>query len=246
MPPLPDAQQRSPAMRLLDLFCGAGGASMGYHWAGFEIIGVDHKPQPNYPFRFIRADVFEYLDAEQCLGAFDAIHASPPCQAFTDLKDMYNARLHADLLTPTRAILPSLGLPYVIENVEGSPMDATIVLCGSSFGLGAEGARLQRHRLFETNWPLLAPPCVHGVAERVIGVYGGHGRDRRRTANTQDFSTAARRAAMGIDWMTGAELSQAVPPAYTEFIGHQLLEQMAVSAQMRSWASNVESPTEKE
>jgi len=211
---------------LLDLFCGAGGAAMGYHRAGFDVVGVDIKPQPHYPFDFERADVFEWMrdGVTDWYFPVHAIHASPPCQAFTDLKNMHNAKRHEDLLTPTRALLKQTGLPWVIENVEGAPMSPTVVLCGSSFGLGAEGARLQRHRLFETSFPMMAPPCVHGVAARVIGVYGGHGRDRRRTLNTQDYSTQARREAMGIDWMTGAELSQAIPPAYTEYIGAQLLE----------------------
>ncbi len=219
--------------RLLDLFCGAGGAAVGYHRAGFDVVGVDIKPQPHYPFTFIQADALEVFARDfWLLGGiqnFAAIHASPPCQAFTDLKDMHNALAHDDLLTPTRELLKETGLPYVIENVEGAPMTPTITLCGSSFGLGAEGARLQRHRHFETNWPLLGPPCAHGVARRVIGVYGGHGRDRRRTVNTQDFSTEARREAMGIDWMTGAELSQAIPPAYCELIGHQLMAHIRAS-----------------
>jgi len=218
--------------RLLDLFCGAGGAAVGYHRAGFEVVGVDIKPQPRYPFAFVQADALETLREWTWENeiSFDAIHASPPCQAFTDLKDMHNAIRHEDLLTPTRELLEATGLPYVIENVEGAPMSPTVTLCGSSFGLGAEGARLQRHRHFETNWPLLGPPCAHGVSSRVIGVYGGHGRDRRRTVKTQDFSTEARREAMGIDWMTGSELSQAIPPAYTELIGHQLMSHLKARA----------------
>ena len=218
--------------RLLDLFCGAGGSAVGYHRAGFDVVGVDIAPQPNYPFRFWRRDVMELHFWEGgCEGLpFDAIHASPPCQAFSDLKDMHNAKQHEDLLTPTRKLLEATGLPYVIENVEGAPMVPTITLCGSSFALGAEGARLQRHRHFEANFPLMGPPCVHGVARRVIGVYGGHGRDRRRTVNTQDFSTEARREAMDIDWMTGTELSQAIPPAYTELIGHQLMQHIQAVA----------------
>jgi DNA (cytosine-5)-methyltransferase 1 len=218
--------------RILDLFSGAGGAAMGYHRAGFDVVGVDIKPQPHYPFEFVQADALEFLDGMLHDPAYywvdqpNVIHASPPCQAFSDLKDMHNAKSHADLLTPTRELLKASGLPYIIENVEGAPMQASVILCGSSFGLGAEGARLQRHRLFETNFPVMAPPCVHGVSRRVIGVYGGHGLDRRRMVNTQDFSTEARREAMGIDWMTGAELSQAIPPAYTQLLGEQLLEHL--------------------
>ncbi len=207
-------------LRLLDLFCGAGGAAKGYHDAGFEeIVGVDITPQPHYPYKFILADAMEYP-----LEGFDLIHASPPCQKFTSLKDMHNAKEHIDLLTPARERLVQSGYLYVIENVERAPMENPIRLCGSSFGLGAEGARLQRHRLFEANWPIRGLPCNHGIAKRVIGVYGGHGRDLRRKVNTQDFSTEARREAMGIDWMTGTELSQAIPPAYTEYIGLQAIE----------------------
>jgi DNA (cytosine-5)-methyltransferase 1 len=218
--------------RLLDLFCGAGGAAMGYHRAGFEVVGVDIKPQPHYPFRFIQADAMEVMRGMTSVRPdkilafnFAAIHASPPCQAFTSLQWMHNAKRHDDLLTPTRELLNEIGLPYVIENVVGAPMEAAIRLCGSSFGLGSGDAELRRHRHFEVNPPiLLSPPCEHGHRERVIGVYGGHGRDRRRKLNTQDFHVTARREAMGIDWMTDGELSQAIPPAYTEWIGRQLLQ----------------------
>lgn len=224
-------------LRLLDLFCGAGGAAMGYHRAGFtEIVGVDIKPMPRYPFTFVQADAIEYVAAHG--REFDAIHASPPCQAFTPLKAMWNSREHPDLVAPTRIALRAAGRPYAIENVPGAPLENPLTLCGTMFGLRTEGgqAELRRHRLFECQ-PIpfvLLPPCHHNGA--VIGVYGGHGRDRRRSVTvtghaggrsvrdgTQQFSTAARREAMGIDWMTGNELSQAIPPAYTEFIGRQLI-----------------------
>ena len=210
------------ALRLLDLFCGAGGAAMGYHQAGFEVVGVDIKPQKHYPFEFHCADAFAFLEKHG--HEFDVIHASPPCQGFSDLKDMHNAKPHIDLLTPIRKALLALSKPYVIENVEGAPMHRYIVLCGTMFRLGTEQAELRRHRRFETS-PYIAPvePCRHGRKKRVIGVYGGHGRDRRRTVNTQDFSTDERREAMGIDWMNGQELSQAIPPAYTEWIGQRLM-----------------------
>lgn len=207
---------------------------MGYHRAGFDIVGVDIVPQPRYPFPFIQADALEVLrgghywkandDNRYGLNDFDAIHGSPPCQAFTDLQHMYNAKSHADLLTPTRAALIALGRPYVIENVEGAPMQNYITLCGTALGLGTDTAELRRHRRFEVVPHLLmVPPCGHGGKPAVIGVYGGHGRDRRRTTNTQHFSTAERAQAMGIDWMTGNELSQAIPPAYTEYIGRHLI-----------------------
>ena len=192
---------------------------MGYHRAGFDVVGVDIKPQKHYPFEFHRADAMTFP-----LDGFDVVHASPPCQAHCDLKHMWNAKKHTDLIEPTRRRLSESGKLYVIENVEGAPLVNPIKLCGTMFGLKTPGAELRRHRLFETNWTLLlVPQCQHKKEPRVIGVYGGHGRDRRRTVNTQDFSTEARREAMGIDWMTGTELSQAIPPAYTEFIGRQLM-----------------------
>lgn len=209
--------------RLLDLFCGAGGAAMGYWRAGFDVVGVDIEHQKNYPFEFHRADALEFP-----LEGFDAIHASPPCQAFSDLRHMHNALEHVDLLTPTRIRLKDYGLPYVIENVEGAPMRDHVTLCASSMRLGlADGsAELRRHRHFETSFPVMVMPCAHGWAGRVIGVYGGHGRDRRRTKSTQNFTVEQRREAMGISWMTGGELSQAIPPAYTEFIGRYLMESL--------------------
>jgi len=242
----------------LDLFCGAGGAAMGYHRAGFdEIVGVDIKPQPRYPFTFVQADAMTYS-----LDGFDAIHASPPCQAHTSLKSMWNSKKHEDLLTPTMARFDDEAtVPWVIENVMGAPMRAAIRLCGSSFGLGTGNAELRRHRYFELGgFVMFAPPCAHYSRSFVIGVYGGHGRDRRRTVGvygdgngrdyrkhpvrpntvgvwgsaggrsvrdgTQQFSTDERREAMGIDWMTGDELSQAIPPAYTEYIGRELLRHL--------------------
>lgn len=193
---------------------------MGYHRAGFEVVGVDIEPQPRFPFEFIQADAMVFP-----LDGFDAIHASPPCQRFCTLKRMYNALPHDDLLTPTRTRLRESGLPYIIENVVGAPMQDYIVLCGTAFDLGVDDAELWRHRRFEVE-PLIipAPPCSHKRKPRVIGVYGGHGRDRRRKANTQNFTVAQRCEAMGIDWMTGTELSQAIPPDYTEYIGRHLIE----------------------
>ena len=209
-------------MRLLDLFCGAGGAAMGYHRAGFdEIVGVDINPQPRYPFEFVQADAMEYP-----LDGFDAIHASPPCQAFTSMKSMHNAREHVDLLTPTRPRLVSAGVPYVIENVPGAPVQSPIMLCGSMFGLGVSDAELRRHRLFEVSPAiLLTPRCQHGTRD-VIGVYGKGVRNSRRKFDkgVPDFTVGDGRTAMDIDWMSIAELSQAIPPAYTEWIGCQLLE----------------------
>ena len=211
----------------LDLFCGAGGASMGLHRAGFDVIGVDVRPQPRYPFTFVRADA---LEPPFDLSRFDLIWASPPCQAFVDLRWMYNAKEHEDLIPSTREMLSLSGRPYVIENVDRAPLRSAARLCGTQFGLGWEDAELWRHRHFEiSGFGLPLTLCRHGERSRVIGVYGGHGRDRRRH-NGQNFSVTARRAAMGIDWMNGAELSQAIPPAYSEFIGAAFLAQLRNAA----------------
>ena len=143
--------------RLLDLFCGAGGAAMGYHRAGFEVVGVDNRPQPNYPFEFWQRDALLVLRTCDPFD-FDAIHASPPCQAFTAYQRTCNVGDYPDLIAPVRELLKATGLPYVIENVHGAPLLESVVLCGSQFDLD-----VQRHRLFETNWPLDAPwqGCRH-------------------------------------------------------------------------------------
>lgn len=208
----------------LDLLCGAGGATRGLQLAGFEVVGVDVKRQPRYVGEhFIQADA---LNPPVDLSRFDLIWASPPCQAYVSLRWMHNAKAHEDLIEPTRGLLQSSGVArWVIENVPGAPLRHEMMLCGTMFGLGTEDAELWRHRKFETSWrqPLFSvPPCRHRTKPRVIGVYGGHGRDRRRGhwlhKDVLDFPVAARREAMGIDWMTDAELSQAIPPVYAEFI----------------------------
>jgi DNA (cytosine-5)-methyltransferase 1 len=232
---------------MYDLFCKAGGTTRGYQQAGFRVIGVDIEAQPHYcGDGFVQMNALEFLD-RYTAGEFEraqAFHASPPCQAFTSLKAMWNAREHPDLVGVTRDKLRDTDRPWVLENVPGAPIESGIILCGTMFRLGCEGAELRRHRLFETPFPLLSPfSCQHGWSGRdattvgvyghaggysqrqkycVIGVYGGHGRDKRRRKNGQHFPTSARAEAMGIDWMTGTELSQAIPPAYTHFIGAQL------------------------
>lgn len=212
--------------RLLDLFCGAGGAGMGYHQAGFEVVGVDIDPQPDYPFEFRQADAVTHS-----LDGFDAIHASPPCQAFSAMGAMWNAKGdHPELVDVMRARLVESGLPYVIENVPGAPMVNPVVLCGSSMGLGAAGFELRRHRLFETNFPVMVPPCAHQRA--TIGIYGDHARNRSRINGSkdrgQDFPDTDKlelgREAMGMPWVTRWHgLSQAIPPAYTEHLGSYLM-----------------------
>lgn len=290
--------------KLLDLFCGAGGCSQGYARAGFHVTGVDNEFQSRHPgaptlftpdeFRFVQADALEYVAAHG--REYDAIHASPPCQAFCSLRFMPNARPHINLIPETRAALLAAGRPFVIENVPGAPLIEPVMLCGTMFDLRTDcGAELRRHRMFETNWHLKCDKkCSHGDRKRrrslgqhaakdgkvitivghtaefrggrticvngtglplsggkVITVVGDHPRDeaaryaRRRTISItgstpqratrqydgrtvtllrrECFPVSAARTAMGIDWMIMAELSQAIPPAYTEWIGRQLL-----------------------
>jgi len=208
----------------LDLFCCAGGASMGLHRAGFDVIGVDIKRQPYYPFRFVQGDA---LRPPFDISQFDFIWASPPCQAHTTLKTMHNAKEHADLIPQTRAMLEASGVLYVIENVPGAPLRSPIMLCGTMFGLGIPEAELRRHRNFETGpsyWSIPHAPCRH--RKRTIGVYGGgHGVSLHRHAKGQPCFTADQeRAAMGMDWVSVDALSQAIPPAYAECIGRAAMK----------------------
>jgi DNA (cytosine-5)-methyltransferase 1 len=212
---------------LLDLFCGAGGAAMGYHRAGFEVVGVDTRPQPRYPFRFVQGDA---LRPPFDLGSFAAVHASPPCQHASDLRHMHGAKVYPEMIRATRVLLMGSGRPYVIENVEGAVLYNPLVLCGSMFGLGADCDdgrfhQLRRHRLFETSFLFLTPHCRH--VGKPVGVYGNGGGNKARVeaglVNGMTGSCSERKRAMGIEWMTRGELSQAIPPAYTEYIGRQLL-----------------------
>lgn len=216
--------------RLLDLFCCAGGAGIGYSRAGFDVVGVDIAPQPNYPLPFIQADALTL--GRDFLASFDAIHASPPCQSYSDLaKRNRNADKWPRLIEPVREMLDEIGRPYVIENVDGAPMIDPVVLCGTMF----PPLRVLRHRLFEANFEIVPP--VHRKHPKV------HTFDRRKahfgkTDEWKDFvqvtgggncTLAAARAAMGIDWMTKAEINESIPPAYTEFIGKQAVEASIVA-----------------
>jgi DNA (cytosine-5)-methyltransferase 1 len=215
-------------MRLLDLFCCAGGASMGYHRAGFDVVGVDINPQPHYPFAFIQHDAMT-LDM-RFLRSFDAIHASPPCQGYTTMQHAPGAVGAPRLIGAVRKMLEATGLPYVIENVEGArdEMPSAMMLCGSAFGLGAQGCELRRHRLFEANFKLQPVSCKH-TDKPVIGIYGGHARKRsakhggRRTKDVwAGGHRAAAEEALGMHWATLAEMSEAIPPEYTRHIGRAL------------------------
>lgn len=219
--------------RLLDLFCCAGGAAMGYHRAGFDVVGVDIKPQSRYPFRFIQDDAMTLSVA--FLAGFDAIHASPPCQGYTELRHAPGARGAPRLIPRLRWKLQATGKPYVIENVEGArdEMRDPVTLCGSMFGLEAQGCELRRHRLFESNVELIPLSCQH-TDKPVIGVYGGHARKRSAKhggRGTKDVWEGGHRTAaaqaMGMDWATLAEMSEAIPPAFTHYIGKMLMAELA-------------------
>jgi DNA (cytosine-5)-methyltransferase 1 len=215
--------------RILDLFCCAGGAAKGYHDAGFDVVGVDMSPQPRYPYGFIQMDATA-VD-QRFIRTFDAVHASPPCQGYTAMRHAPGAKGAPRLIGQVRAMLEASGLPWVIENVEeaGSEMRDPMMLCGSAFGLQSHGCELRRHRLFESNVALASPGCKHGPLP-VVGVYGGHARIRSakhggrttRDAWPNGHKPVAAEA-MGMDWATLAEMSEAIPPAYTSYIGVQLI-----------------------
>lgn len=212
-------------MKLLDLFCCAGGAGEGYRRAGFEITGVDIEPQPRNPHRFVQADAMEFLKEHG--HEYDAIHASPPCQGYSVLNAMHG-REYPMLIDPCRELLIATGKPYIIENVETSPLQSYsdlfgghgVMLCGSMFGLGVARGFLLRHRLFETSFSIPQPACNHkGPAVGVYG-HGGH-TGKHRMLYRKEASEA-----MQIDWMNRDEMCQAIPPAYTQFIGKYLMEHM--------------------
>lgn len=203
--------------KLLDLFCGAGGCSVGYHRAGFEVTGVDLYPQPRYPYQFIQADALEYL-ADHWRD-YDVIHASPPCPPHTAINHARKGKLQS-LIEPTREALRSTGKPYIIENVPGAPLLDPLILCGTMFDL-----QVIRHRLFESNLMLTKPrQCRHmgSVADGTyVSVHGGG----QRSTHTIPYKEQRKRweVAMNVHWMgTRKELVNAIPPAYTEWIGNQL------------------------
>ena len=210
--------------RLLDLFCGAGGAAMGYHRAGFDVVGVDINPQPNYPFEFVQADALDSgwgVLRKTGVRPFDAAHASPPCQAFSAYRRKGNGvgDGYPDLIWSTRDLLIGSGLPFVIENVPNAPLRFPVTLCGSSFGLD-----VRRHRWFESNVEIDEPLCQH---EKQTPRFAPS-TNRTNLRSTVEVGVwriplEVQQRAMDIDWMTREELSQAIPPAYTEHIGHYLM-----------------------
>ncbi len=205
-------------MKVLDLFCGAGGASMGYHRAGFKVTGVDIKHGKRYPFKYLRLNVMELQPSD--LAEYDLIHASPPCQTHSITRNLRIAQGKQtdklDLIEPTRALLQASGKPYVIENVPGAPLFKPILLCGSAFDL-----KVRRHRLFESNLELKGTVCDHKKQGRPVGVYGSM-RDEIPSGGKTAESIEQAREAMGIDWMIWGELVEAIPPVYTEYLGKQV------------------------
>lgn len=226
---------------LLDLFCGAGGAARGYQRAGFSVIGVDINPQPHYAGdEFCRDDALRVLDVLLAGGVwnghllhdFSAVHESVPCQSYSVSKGLSKGTAPR-LIESTRETLRTTGLPYVIENVAGAwkSMPGAIMLCGTHFGL-----KIYRHRLFESNMMLFAPRlCSHPrhLMPGYVCIYG-HVSRRRQHGNTgnryERVPIDEARRAMGIEWMTRLELAQAIPPAYTEWLGQQLMNVVICSA----------------
>jgi DNA (cytosine-5)-methyltransferase 1 len=211
-------------MKCLDLFCKAGGCTKGYQMAGFHVTGVDIEPQPRYVGdKFILGDALEVLIEMIKSGEveeFDLIAASPPCQAYSVTKPLHKNK-HPELIEPTRELLKVTGKPYVIENVEGAPLINPLMLCGTMF----PGLRVYRHRLFECNPPIWFPPvaCNHSFSIPASkGEYHTLEKYEFITCVGHSFQAEAGRIAMGIDWMTRDELAQAIPPAYTKWIGEQM------------------------
>lgn len=204
--------------RLLDLFCGAGGCSVGYTRAGFDVVGVDINPQPHYPYEFHQADALTFP-----LDGFDVIHASPPCQGYSSLN--YNLRKSYPMLIPAiRERLLAAGVSWVMENVVGAPMPYHVQLCGRHFGLN-----VFRHRIFETSLLMFSPGSCSHAGLKIVRyggtIYAVYGHERGTVAQWG--------AAMGIDWMASKrELAEAIPPAYTQWLGAQLLRAIGVEGQV--------------
>lgn len=227
--------------RLLDAFCGGGGGAVGYHRAGFDVVGIDIAPMPTYPYLdLIQGDALVWLRDREFLADFDVLAASPPCKLYTTMRARSNkvpehlrTKYDDRLLAETRRLLIASGKPYVIENVVGAPVRSDLILCGSMFGLGVDDAILKRHRLFESNVPMPAPPPDACSGRRVVGVYGTGGAWTRTAPGGGGVKVSGPEAAaaLGVDWTTSQDvLSQMIPPAYTEWIGRRVLEHLAERA----------------
>jgi DNA (cytosine-5)-methyltransferase 1 len=214
----PDNKGRRP--RLLDLGCGAGGASAGYDRAGFDVTGIDIVPQPRYPFRFIQADMLDYS-----FTGYDAIHISAPCQKWSKatLGQRCRGRQYPDLITPMRRRLSQFNIPWVMENVSEAPLRPDLDLCGCMFGLELPGiGQLQRLRRFEFSWKPVIEPIAHCHTAPAISICG-HGTPAWQRRRTGHIGVAHWREIMRIDWMRREELTEAIPPAYTEYVGKLLM-----------------------
>lgn len=207
-------------LKLLDLFCCGGGAGKGYHDAGFEVTGIDINPQPKYPFEFIQADAIEYLINNH--HKFDVIHASPPCQNNTKSTKVHKAagKVYECFIERVRNELIKIGKPFVIENTMDAPLIEPVTLCGSMFGL-----KTYRHRLFESNFKINVPVHpVHVAKNTKMGRKPVDGEFIQVVGHFSGVKFAQK--AMGIDWLGQKELAQAIPPAYSEFIGKQIIKSM--------------------
>ncbi|WP_273328128.1 DNA cytosine methyltransferase [Vallitalea guaymasensis] len=223
-------------MKCLDLFCKAGGVAAGYKKAGFKVVGVDIEEQPNYPCEFIHSDALEVLQDIDFISQFAFIHASPPCQYYSRARHLSVARNngnygeHKDLIGITRDLLIKSSKPYVIENVAGAPLINPLKLCGSQF----KNLYTQRERWFESNMQL-SKPHISKKSMNTPSAGNGFGSDGSisicgsggvRGMNSKQIVLYWGFAMGGIDWMTRAELAEAIPPAYTEFIGRQIMQQL--------------------